>query len=73
MIRHGQENVAIADKLHRWTRALMLTANAADLPDVLVARAEAPVHDPAGRRSASGARAERSPALPFARRGRATT
>ena len=36
MIRHGQDNVAIADKLHRWTRALMLTANAADLPDVLV-------------------------------------
>lgn len=35
MIRHGQENVAIADKLHRWTRALMLTANAGDLPDVL--------------------------------------
>ena len=21
MIRHGQENVAIADRLHRWTRA----------------------------------------------------
>lgn len=36
MIRHGQENVAIADKLHRWTRALMLTPSAADLPDVLV-------------------------------------
>ena len=36
MIRHGQENVAVADKLHRWTEALMLTANAADLPDVLV-------------------------------------
>ena len=36
MIRHGQDNVAIADKLHRWTRALMLTANAADLPAVLV-------------------------------------
>ncbi len=35
MIRHGQENVAIADKLHRWTRALMLTSNAGDLPDVL--------------------------------------
>jgi uncharacterized protein YigA (DUF484 family) len=31
-----QENVAIADKLHRWTRALMLTADAAELPDVLV-------------------------------------
>ena len=36
MIRHGQDNMAVADKLHRWTRALMLTANAADLPDVLV-------------------------------------
>ena len=36
MIRHGQENVAIADKLHRWTRALMLTPHAADLPEVLV-------------------------------------
>ena len=49
MIRNGQDNVAIADKLHRWTRALMLTANAADLPDVLVQRAAAPVPDPAGR------------------------
>jgi uncharacterized protein YigA (DUF484 family) len=36
MIRHGQENVAIADRLHRFTRAVMLTANAADLPDILV-------------------------------------
>ncbi|HJV60638.1 MAG TPA: DUF484 family protein [Albitalea sp.] len=36
MIRHGQENVAIADRLHRFTRAIMLTTNAADLPDVLV-------------------------------------
>lgn len=36
MIRHGQENVAIADRLHRWTRAVLLTANAAELPDVLV-------------------------------------
>lgn len=36
MVRHGQDNVTIADKLHRWTRALMLTANAADLPDTLL-------------------------------------
>lgn len=36
MIRHGQENVAIADKLHRWTRELMLTVSASDLPEVLV-------------------------------------
>jgi uncharacterized protein len=35
MIRHGQENVAIADRLHRWTRALMLTANPGDLPATL--------------------------------------
>ncbi|WP_298827979.1 DUF484 family protein [uncultured Piscinibacter sp.] len=35
MIRHGQENVAIADKLHRWTRALMFTASAGELPEVL--------------------------------------
>ena len=36
MIRNGQDNALIAEKLHRWTRALMLTGNAADLPDVLV-------------------------------------
>jgi uncharacterized protein YigA (DUF484 family) len=36
MIRNGQENVAIADRLHRWTRAIMLTANPGDLPQVLV-------------------------------------
>lgn len=36
MIRHGQENVAIADRLHRWTRALLLTIDPAELPTVLV-------------------------------------
>jgi uncharacterized protein len=36
MIRHGQENMAIADRLHRWTRALLLTADAAALPARLV-------------------------------------
>jgi len=36
MIRNGQENVAIADRLHRWTRELMVTTNPSDLPDVLV-------------------------------------
>lgn len=36
MIRAGQENVAIADRLHRWTRSLMLTSDARALPDVLV-------------------------------------
>ena len=36
MIRHGQENVAIADKLHRVTRAVLLTADASQLPEVVV-------------------------------------
>jgi hypothetical protein len=36
MVRHGQENEAIADRLHRWTRAILLTANASDLPEVVV-------------------------------------
>jgi uncharacterized protein len=36
MIRHGQENGAIADKLHRWIRALLLTLDPLDLPEVLV-------------------------------------
>ncbi len=35
MIRNGQENVGIADRLHRWTRRLMLTSQAAELPDLL--------------------------------------
>ena len=35
MIRHGQENVAIADKLQRWTRELLLTRDAVDLPGVI--------------------------------------
>ena len=36
MIRHGQENVAIADRLHRWTRAILLTADPLEVPAVLV-------------------------------------
>jgi uncharacterized protein YigA (DUF484 family) len=36
MIRNGQENVAIADRLHRWTRAILLTPKPSQLPEVLV-------------------------------------
>ena len=36
MLRHGQENLAIADRLHRWTRALFLTQDPALLPGVAV-------------------------------------
>lgn len=36
MIRNGQDNVAIADRLHRWTRAILLTPLARTLPGVLV-------------------------------------
>jgi uncharacterized protein YigA (DUF484 family) len=36
MIRHGQENEAIIDRLIAWTRELLLQENAAELPDTLV-------------------------------------
>jgi uncharacterized protein YigA (DUF484 family) len=36
MIRNSQENLAIADRLQRWTRALLLTADANALPQKLV-------------------------------------
>jgi uncharacterized protein YigA (DUF484 family) len=35
MIRNGQENVAICERLHRWTRAILLTRDPADLPGVM--------------------------------------
>ena len=35
MIRHGQENTTIADKLQRWTRELLLTREATELPGVI--------------------------------------
>ena len=35
MIRHGQENTTIADKLQRWTRELLLTRDSRDLPEVI--------------------------------------
>lgn len=36
MIRHSQENEAIADRLHRWVRAVMLAHDDRMLPDTLV-------------------------------------
>ena len=36
MIRNGQDNLALADKLHRWTRSIMLTERAEDVPEMLV-------------------------------------
>ncbi len=37
MLRHGQENLAIADRLHRWLRSILLTVEPALLPEVMVA------------------------------------
>jgi uncharacterized protein YigA (DUF484 family) len=37
MVRHGQENDAIADKLVRWTRALLAVTDPKALPATLVA------------------------------------
>jgi uncharacterized protein YigA (DUF484 family) len=36
MIRHGQENAALADHLHQWTCSLMLVEEPADLPDLML-------------------------------------
>ena len=36
MVRHGNENVAIADRLHRYTRAIMLVRYAGNMPEVLL-------------------------------------
>ena len=35
MIRLGQENMAIAERLQRWTRALLLTSDPTALPEVV--------------------------------------
>ncbi len=37
MIRHGQENLAIADRLHRFTRSILQTTEPAELPARMVA------------------------------------
>ena len=66
MIRHSQDNMAVADKLHRWTRTLMLTANAADLPGVLVSELLSEFLIPQGAIRVWGA-AEAFAALPFAK------
>jgi uncharacterized protein YigA (DUF484 family) len=35
MIRHGHENTAVADRLHRWTRELLLAREVRELPRVV--------------------------------------
>ena len=63
--------MAIADRLHRWTRALMLTANAGDLPEVLVRELKHQFMIPQAALRVWGA-ADRSPRCP-SRRASATT
>ena len=36
MVRHGNENMVIADRLQRWARALFLVPRAVDLPQAMV-------------------------------------
>jgi len=36
MIRHGQDNLVIADRMQSWTRRLLQTAQARDLPGAIV-------------------------------------
>ena len=37
MIRHAQDNLVIAGKMHGWTRALLRTAQAGDIPAAIIA------------------------------------
>jgi uncharacterized protein YigA (DUF484 family) len=37
MIRHAQENASLADRLHAWTRAIMLVDEPREVPEVLLA------------------------------------
>ena len=41
MIRHGQENGAIADKMQTWMRKLLMTSAARDLPDTIAQELQA--------------------------------
>lgn len=65
MIRNGQDNVVIADKLQRWTRSLMLTPQPGELPEVLVRELLHHFLIPQGGIRVWGA-AEAYAALPFA-------
>jgi len=46
MIRYGQDNMAISDRLHRWTRTVMLTHDLRTARARARARPAAPVPDP---------------------------
>ena len=35
MIRHGQENMGLNERLHRWTRTLLVAADEAQLPEIV--------------------------------------
>ena len=65
MIRNGQDNAGIADKLHRWTRELMLNAHPGELPELLVRELMHLFMIPQGGIRVWGARAAFD-ALPFA-------
>jgi uncharacterized protein YigA (DUF484 family) len=54
MMRHGNENMLIGDKLQRWARQLFLVARPVDLPAVLVSEMKSPVQRAAGRAQAVG-------------------
>jgi uncharacterized protein len=41
MVRHGNENMVISDRIHRWARALLLVHSTRALPATLVAELEA--------------------------------
>ncbi len=36
MIRNGNDNAVLADRLHRWSQSLLMTQHPADLPSIIV-------------------------------------
>ena len=66
MIRHGQDNLGLADKLHRWTLALMRTSKLGELPEVLVRELKQQFMIPQGGIRIWGS-SEMFSAMPFAR------
>jgi uncharacterized protein YigA (DUF484 family) len=56
MVRHGNENMVIADRMHRWARKLLLVQSTRALPATLVAEHAPPVHGAAGGHEGLGRR-----------------
>ena len=60
MVRHGNENMVISDRIHRWARSLLLVQSTRALPATLVAELQ-------GQFATLQAKLEATPATGFSR------